>query len=109
MLTKYSLQKQLVIIFSIIAIGVLAILLPIIDNNLTHVIDNEFKEGHAQCIMTKFFSRKCKVIIERLDFYINRLIEGKLKNNPTTVWNGRTLDRSTRVTMDTIIPNGLLV
>ena len=41
MLTKYSLQKQLVIIFSIIAIGVLAILLPIIDNNLTHVIDNE--------------------------------------------------------------------
>lgn len=69
----------------------------------THVIDNEFKEGHAQCIMTKFFSRKCKVIIERLDFYINRLIEGKLKNNPTTVWNGRTLDRSTRVTMDTII------
>ena len=38
MLTKYSLQKQLVIIFSIIAIGVLAILLPIIDNNLTHVI-----------------------------------------------------------------------
>ena len=41
MLTKYSLQKQLVIIFSIIAIGVLAVLLPIIDNNLTHVIDNE--------------------------------------------------------------------
>lgn len=41
MLTKYSLQKQLVIIFLIIAIGVLAILLPIIDNNLTHVIDNE--------------------------------------------------------------------
>ena len=41
MLTKYSLQKQLVIIFSIIAIGVLAILLPVIDNNLTHVIDNE--------------------------------------------------------------------
>ena len=41
MLTKYSSQKQLVIIFSIIAIGVLAILLPIIDNNLTHVIDNE--------------------------------------------------------------------
>ena len=41
MLTKYSLQKQLVIIFSIIAIGVLAILSPIIDNNLTHIIDNE--------------------------------------------------------------------
>lgn len=41
MLTKYSLQKQLVIIFSIIAIGVLAILLPLIDSNLTHVIDNE--------------------------------------------------------------------
>ena len=30
----------------------------------THVIDNESKEGHAQCIMTKFFSRKCKAIMQ---------------------------------------------
>ena len=29
------------IIFSIIAIGVLAFILPFIDNNLTHVISNE--------------------------------------------------------------------
>ena len=41
MLTKYSLQKQLIIIFSIIAISILAILLPLIDNNLTHIMDNE--------------------------------------------------------------------
>ena len=54
MLTKYSLQKQLVIIFSIIAIGVLAILLPIIDNNLTHVIDNEMYDvlTRSQMIFT---------------------------------------------------------
>ena len=41
MLTKYSLQKQLIIIFSIIAISILVILLPLIDNNLTHIMDNE--------------------------------------------------------------------
>ena len=41
MLTKISLQKQLIVIFSTIAILILAILLPLIDNNLTQVIDNE--------------------------------------------------------------------
>lgn len=41
MFKRFSLQKQLVIIFSIIAIGILAILLPTIDRNLTNVIDNE--------------------------------------------------------------------
>lgn len=41
MFKRFSLQKQLVIIFSLIAIGILAILLPTIDRNLTNVIDNE--------------------------------------------------------------------
>lgn len=41
MLTKISLQKQLVVIFSTIAILILVVLLPLIDNNLTQVIDNE--------------------------------------------------------------------
>ena len=50
MLTKYSLQNNLLLFFLIIAIGVLAILLPIIDNNLTHVIDNEMYDvlTHSQ-------------------------------------------------------------
>lgn len=44
MLTKISLQKQLVVIFSILAILILFILLPLIDNNLTEVMDDEMYE-----------------------------------------------------------------
>lgn len=41
MLTKISLQKQLIVIFSTIALLILVVVLPLIDNNLTQVIDNE--------------------------------------------------------------------
>lgn len=41
MLKKYSLQRQLVIIFSLIALIVVAILVPLINKNLTNLIDKE--------------------------------------------------------------------
>lgn len=41
MLKKYSLQRQLIIIFSLIALIVLVVLVPLINNNLTKVIDHE--------------------------------------------------------------------
>lgn len=41
MLKKLSLQKQLIVIFSLIAITVFVILFPLIDKNLSHVIDEE--------------------------------------------------------------------
>lgn len=41
MLTKISLQKQLIVIFSVIAIMILFVFLPLIDNNLSSVIDDE--------------------------------------------------------------------
>lgn len=41
MFTRISLQKQLIVIFSAIAIVILFVFLPLIDNNLSKVIDNE--------------------------------------------------------------------
>ena len=41
MLKKFSLQRQLVIIFSLIALIVLTILVPLINKNLTSLIDNQ--------------------------------------------------------------------
>ena len=39
MLKKFSLQRQLIIIFSLIALVVLAILVPLINKNLNNLID----------------------------------------------------------------------
>lgn len=44
MFTRISLQKQLIVIFSAIAVVMLFIFLPLIDNNLSKVIDNEMYE-----------------------------------------------------------------
>ena len=44
MLKKLSLQKQLIVIFSLIAITVFVILFPLIDKNLSHEIDEEMYE-----------------------------------------------------------------
>lgn len=41
MLKKFSLQKQLIVIFSIITLIVLVIVVPLIDNNLTNIIDSQ--------------------------------------------------------------------
>ncbi|GFI41937.1 HAMP domain-containing sensor histidine kinase [Thomasclavelia cocleata] len=41
MLKKFSLQRQLIIIFSLIALVVLVILVPLINKNLTNLIDNQ--------------------------------------------------------------------
>ncbi|WP_027088589.1 sensor histidine kinase [Thomasclavelia saccharogumia] len=41
MLKKFSLQKQLIIIFSLIALAVLVILVPLINKNLNNLIDNQ--------------------------------------------------------------------
>lgn len=41
MLNKFSLQRQLIIIFSLIALVVLAILVPLINKNLTDLIDKQ--------------------------------------------------------------------
>ena len=72
-------------------------------DKFSKILSNDIKESHAQTIMVKFFTRKCKDLMKKLSFYINRLIEGKYKQNPSSVYNGKTLETSTRSTMDTII------
>ena len=44
MLKKYSLQRQLIIIFVLIAVVVVAVLVPLINKNLTDLIDNQMYE-----------------------------------------------------------------
>ena len=41
MLKKISLQKQLIVIFTVLLVGVLLVLFPLIDSNLTRIIDND--------------------------------------------------------------------
>ena len=41
MLKKFSLQRQLILIFSIISLAVLVIVVPLINKNLTNVIDKQ--------------------------------------------------------------------
>ena len=41
MLKKFSLQRQLILIFSIISLAVLIIVVPLINKNLSNVIDKQ--------------------------------------------------------------------
>lgn len=68
------------------------------------LIDNDFKESHAQAIMLSLFSRKWKYLIIKLRNYVQTLIANKLKKDDPTSWfNGHTLERVTTQILDTLL------
>ena len=74
----------------------------------TGIIDNDYKEAHARAMLTPLHRRRYNDLILKLHYYINRLVQQKLKIDATAMYNGQTLARATRHAVDMAIVKRLV-
>lgn len=67
------------------------------------IIDNDHKESHARAMLTLLHRRKYNKLLVKLHYYISKLVEGKLKFDATSMYNGVTLAHAARHAVDMAI------
>ena len=66
MLKKFSLQRQLILIFAIISLAVLIIVVPLINKNLSNVIDKQMRVAQEIASLLGETTAETKVALTNL-------------------------------------------
>lgn len=66
-------------------------------------LDNQWKEGHAHAIFLPLFKKRYSDLICKLTNYIKTLTASNLDSTPTAWFNGNTLEKTTKQTLDMIV------